>query len=106
MYQRRGLTPTEQNVISKHESFKQGRTGLWYLVFQPLKRVVPGPETFGAWENSSALQGRWPEGPEGFPAHAVIPHGAQKGRYDPHGEQNGHYGRRMAHKRVVTPLWA
>ena len=49
-----GLTPTEQNVISKHESFKHlkpgipgsetghtglwyGRTGLWYQVFQALK---------------------------------------------------------------------
>ena len=42
--------------------------------------------------NSSALQGRWPNGAEGFPAHATIPHGAQ----------DGCYARRMAHKRVVT----
>ena len=57
-------------------------------MFRPLKLLLHG-------RNSSALQGRWPAGPEGFPAHAAIPHGAQ----------DGHYGRRMAHKRVVTPAW-
>ncbi len=35
-------------------------------------------------ENSSALQGRWPEGPEGFPVHSHIS---------------------MANRRGVTTLW-
>ena len=34
-------------------------------------------------ENSSALQERWPAGPEGFPAHATIPHGKRKCHYAP-----------------------
>ena len=42
------------------------------IEFQALKQGAPGPETFGAWENSSALQGRCPAGPEGFPAHAAF----------------------------------
>ena len=55
-------------------------------------------------QNSSALQGRWPAGPEGFPTHvsfrmanktAIMAAAREtKGHYDPpHGEQNGHYGR-------------
>ena len=42
-------------------------------------------------QNSSALQGRWPVGPEGIPIYAVILHG----------ERNGHYGRRMVNGTVI-----
>ena len=42
------------------------------------------PSLAHAEKNSSALQGRWLEEPEGFPAHVSIPQG----------KQNGHYGRR------------
>ena len=54
-------------------------------------------------KNSSASQGRWPEGPEGFPMHFHIRMANRRVVTTPNGEQNGHYGRRMANKKAITP---
>ena len=47
-------------------------TGLWYWVFQTLKLGVRALKLLVRGRNSSALQGRCPAGPEGFPAHAAF----------------------------------
>ena len=80
----------------------------------------------GAEKNSSALQGRWLEEPEGFPTHVSFRKGnktaimaaareTKRPLWPPQGKQNGimaaaretkrHYGRREANRRVVTTPW-
>ena len=54
-------------------------------------------------KNSSALQGRWLEEPEGFPTHVSF----RKNKRvvtTPQGEQNGHNGCRRGNKTAITPL--
>ena len=65
-----------------------------------------------AEKNSSALQGRWLEEPEGFPTlsfrkgnkTAIMAAARETKRplWPPQGKQNGHYGRRKENK---TALW-
>ena len=42
-------------------------------------------------KNSSALQGRWLEEPEGFPAHVSFRKGNKTALWPPQGEQKGRY---------------
>ena len=56
-------------------------------------------------KNSSALQGRWLEEPEGFPTHVSFRKGNKTAIMAAARETKGHYGRRKANRRVVTPPW-
>ena len=75
----RGTVPNLGDLTTEEYSF---------VIKCPASRHLPVRR-----KNSSALQGRWLEEPEGF-FHPVILQG----------EQNGHYGRRTANRRGVTPL--
>ena len=82
------------------------------------------PSIARAEKNSSALQGRWLEEPEGFPTHVsfrkgnktaimAAARGTKRPLWPPQGEQKGHYGRRKGNKRAIMaaargtkrPLW-
>ena len=54
-------------------------------------------------KNSSALQGRWLEEPEGFPTHVSFRKGNKTAIMAAARETKGHYGRRTANRRGVTP---
>ena len=67
-------------------------------------------------KNSSALQGRWLEEPEGFPTHVSFRKGNKRvvttlrmanktAIMAAARETKGYYGRRKANRRVVTPPW-
>ena len=56
-------------------------------------------------KNSSALQGRWLEEPEGFPTHVSFRKGNKTAIMAAARETKGHYGRRTANRRGVTPPW-
>ena len=60
------------------------------------------PSLARAEKNTSALQGRWLEEPEGFPIHVSFRKGNKRVVTTPQGKQNGHYGRRKGNK---TALW-
>ena len=49
------------------------------------------PSLSRAEKNSSALQGRWLEEPEGFPTHVSFREGNKRALWPPHGEQKGRY---------------
>ena len=63
------------------------------------------PSLARAEKNSSALQGRWLEEPEGFPTHVSFRKGNKTAIMAAARETNGHYGRRTANRRVVTTPW-
>ena len=54
-------------------------------------------------KNSSALQGRWLEEPEGFPTHVSFRKGNKRVVTTQQGKQNGHYGRRKGNKMALWP---
>ena len=63
------------------------------------------PSLARAEKNSSALQGRWLEEPEGFPTHVSFRKGNKTAIMAAARETKGHYGRRTANRRVVTTPW-
>ncbi len=74
------------------------------------------PSLARAEKNSSALQGRWLEEPEGFPAHVSFREGNKRvvtflrmanktAIMAAARETKGHYGRRTANRKGVTPPW-
>ena len=58
-----------------------------------------------AEKNSSALQGRWLEEPEGFPTHVSFRKGNKTAIMAAARGTKRHYGRRTANRRGVTPPW-